>query len=590
VKDYDIYFRLSIGGEQVPISSFSYSEDPASVGKKLTANLTDLETEIADDDEVIFEIGISVGGSVEWVEIFNDSKVNSESDVVRWLGDDKNFGALSRMAELWDITPEVPTVLYEPGMIDPVTQAGLTPGELVDEDLNPIEPLFIAKTNFTLYDLMNYVYVDKLGFDSIITNIENFRLNSATFGLSQTFHSVVASEIGVFEPKYSENNNVLWIIDPQGEMPPEMPVRSLPTRGYLEFVRDKQQGRKINCVILELVETTVIGSGDPTIKSKLTITEAGTFGSVGWQRNSVTEIWNEYPDGRVVPLRKETVVSALADGLTRTVSREVQEDHYKYNFQLKTGYTKTLSLYCILPGDSAKMRLVNTEENQIEWLALASPGIFSKNSETTTITGLVLEITTDEGAVRTSVYQANKVGEIPVDPSDDLEVVTRPISTRIDLFSDTGRDQIEVRRQRINYLNDDAPPDQNDTANHTGTIKVRASGLQSRTRRVVLLGPNPTPRRSPYTLRAGNVPYDVARSLAQRILDRQGQGPQSVNIKLSGLDLALTRGTLRWVVDRRTEKSYLVFITGVSIDGSNLGQPNFEVSMKATGIVIDEQE
>ncbi len=92
-------------------------------------------------------------------------------------------------------------------------------------------------------------------------------------------------------------------------------------------------------------------------------------------------------------------------------------------------------------------------------------------------------------------------------------------------------------------------------------------------------------RRVPASLNAGNVPFGVAKGLAQRVLDRQGNQPASVSMELSGLDLALRRGSLRLVHDR-ADSVYKVFITGFSIKGENLGRPDFRVSMTAQGVVI----
>jgi hypothetical protein len=584
MSNYNVYARLTINDEEVDISAFSYTEDQGSIGRRVSCNITDLSYVVPDDAVVTFEIGIQISGGTEWVVLLEDGIANSDTAVTKWLEDDYNFIAISKLSETWDTHPERPIVLYDPAAVDPIEELGFTPGELVDRDFNPIEPLLIPKANFSLHDLMNYVYVEVMGFTQVATNLPNYRLNSVNIGLTQSFQSAVASEIGIFEPKYSENMNNIWIIDPQGTLPPEMPIRATNLRHYVEFQRTRQLGKKINCVILEYSENTLVGSAEPTQKTKQSTTEAGIFGSQGWQRNSTTEIYYEYPDGRIVPLKTTIALSAIVDGLTRTVSLEEKTDTYKYDNQLKTGYVKGLSLYCRLPGTSARMRPVQTETNKITWVALASAGEFLKVSESTEIRGLVLEYPQDGGSgVFQSIYDANKRGEIP-EEADDVEILTdRAITTKIETFKDVGRDQIEVNSQRINYIQSDAPPDLNNSVNHTGTIRVRATGPQAVRRRVVLLGPNPTPRKAPYILNAGNIPKDIAFDLADRILAREGIDPAVGNINFVGLDLACTRGTLRRVRDRKDEE-HLTFITSVTITGNNLGQVSFSFNMTAQGV------
>lgn len=590
--------RLTVGEEGVPISSFTVEFSPDSIGAALNAELADPLQEIDDTQDIIFEIGISNGGAFQWVPVMDVAKIDRVQSRIQFAGDLIKIRAASALSARFDLSPPTPIILFDPLQVSAVTDSASTFGDTVDEDHNFIEPERIAINSLDLQQLLMFIYQDKLGFDSVITNIGNFQIASVSIALTDTYHSVAAREIGLFEPTYhSDDLTLLEIMDPQGSIPTGLDTRELPNSKVMTHERDRQTNRLINQVILSYRDSLSLTPSEPTIVSEQEIKEVGTFGTIGWQRTVTTRFINEYHDNpdditevtrrQVFRVRNET--SARADGLTRIVAVDDQTDTYKYDGRLKTGYTKTVQVYCKTPADQTNhLRAVQTETNQISWEELSSrPGEFIKRAEVTTVIGSVVKITIDEGAQvfsRQALYTANKLNDIP----EDAELETnRPILTRIDVFREVGNDQIEVSSQQVSFLTEQSAPDLNRTVQHTGTIQANINPQASTVNmRILADDADEDELRPPLQISAGNIPFLSAKEIAERILARRGQAPTEIDATLAGLDLAMRRGSIRTFFDR-ADNEYRTFITGMSISGTNLGTPDFSVEMRARGVLIE---
>lgn len=597
-KDYNVYARLRIGGAEVPISDFSFDFPEDSIGGQLTATMANQTQAIDEDEDIVFEIGIAAGGATEWVPIMDLGKIKSVSTLTGWPGDQVAIRAVSALADKWDLSPPQPITLYDPDQVDVVSSNASTFGDLVNEAHQFIGSELLPVRSLDLIRLLNWVYVDKLGFAGVVTNIENFPIKTVNVAISDAYHSVAAREVGVFEPTYhADDHGTLWIIDPQGTLPSGLTARAMRLKHYAKLEKSIEVGRLVNQVVLSYRDNLAVDSS-PTIRSEKEIINSGEFGDPDWQRSTTTSYIYDFHDDpahpdhvtRSVVFRVRTEVSAVADGLTRLVSIDDQTDTYKYDYRLNTGYTKQASLYCRLPGESAKLRLVHTEVKEIEWEELTSrPGEFIKQNEVTQISGLVLKTQDDPDddstITRQPLYTANRLNDIP----EEAEVESgRPISTKIETFREVGPDQIEVNAQQVNHLTPQAAPDPPRTYQHTGTIRANISPQQPTTNMLIVAeGTSDDNRRPPISLAAGNVPFTQAKRLALRELDRRNNKPARVTAELSGLDLALRRGSIRTVHDRQ-DNTYKTYIKGFSGSGSGLGTPDRVVMMRISGVVLND--
>lgn len=598
-KDYNVMARFSVGDSLVPISQFSIDFPSGVLGSRLTCEVADVSVDPSSTDPVLFEVGVGLGTDLDWVTMMDLGVVGDKTSVVKWLDDSKRVQAISRVADRWKWSPPRAVFVFDPDIIDPVSSGEASPRQLVNEQHSPIFPELVAIPSLDITQLLQYIYVEKLGFSRVITNIENFRLNFVSISISSPFHAAAVSELGVFQPEFfSDDVNVLWIIDPQGTLPVGLSTRLFRQKHYAEFQQSQKTTQRVNAVVLSYHNNFT--SGSITSRVEQESKEVGTPFSPGWQRTTVSRFINDFHDNpgddtevtRSVVTRTLTQTSAFSDGLTRLVLTEDQTDAFLYDFRLKAGFIKSTSIYCRLPGESAKVRLVQTETNQIVWQALGNSGEFIKRYEVTNLVGTIIKVFNDPddpdaGYTAQSAFGANKFDQIPEEVEDGTEVLTgQPISTQIDTYRNVGQDQIEVTSQRISHLSAGAPADQSRTFEHTGTIQVRAAtSAAMQTNMLITRVADGDHLRNPVQLSAGNVPFDIAKRLALRILERQGNEPASVSVELTGLDLAVRRGSIRRV-ELRDGSTVRVFVTGYRVTGTNLGSPNFGVTMTVDGLVI----
>lgn len=601
-KIFEVKSRLKFASDEVDLTSFTFEVPPGGLGSKLSASLSSFSPGFEESDTATFEIGITKGGQTHWAKMVSDGLLYDRDDTTQFGGDATSITMISKLGERWKIAPRQSVILYDPAEVDIVTEVGSVLGDVTDEAGNAIEPIYRAVAGLDLMQLLNFVYVEKLGFSQVLTNIQNYRIRRADFSLSAPYHAVVAGQIGIFDPQYTESDNRIFIADPQGMLPAGFApnIRDTGPGSYAQFQRTKQTAPLVNAVLVSYTNSTQLVDTTPTERVEQEIQEVGTFGDEGWQRTVINRFIKEFHDDvsnssritRAVVYKTETRVSARADGLVREVSIETQTDRYGYDWQLKTGYTKVLQLYVKLPNESAKIRTVQTETNQIVYVASSfDPDDLLKAWEITESNGLILvegeEGDPDNPPLKTSLYDANRIGDI----SDDAEVRTgRPIRTLIERWREIGPDQIEVAYQQVNHLAGvGGVPELNRTVQHTGTVQVRIGPRSAQTRATMLIRDEVSEASAgtlpPASLDAGDLPLDVALDLARRILARHGQQPQRASITFAGLDLAIDRGSLRRVFDREGSEQ-LVFITGYTIEGSELGTENFSITQKAQGIVI----
>lgn len=605
-KRYGIQARVKSGSDEVEITDFTFVIASGELGATASCALADFSPVISPSLPVSFEIGISKSGQTHWAMLLDDGRISERTDATQFKGDQTSINVISKLSEKWKLAPRAPITLYDPAQVDIITLSSQNRGDIVDQSGAPIAPIYRPVAALDLLQLLNFIYVERLAFGQVITNIPDYPIPRADFGLTTPYHSVAAGQVGLFEPKYSSDAQAtLFIIDPQGALPAGFPaqVRACSPGTYAELQKTKQTAPDINAVLLTYRDSSGATGNHITERVEQEIQEAGIFGDDDWQRTMINRFIKEFHGDsndstritRSVVYKTETRISARIDGLARLISIETQEDHYAYDWQLKVGYTKTLQLYMKLPLElAAHMQTIQTETNQIIWLgAMSSPNTLVKTWEITEVNGTVLVIGEQDDPsnppLRQSAYDANRGGEIP----DDAEVLTgRPISSLIERWREVGPDQIEVGYQKVNHLaRTGSQVEQNRTVQHTGTVQARLNSAQDG-RQVTMLLRDQTSEAldgtlPPATLDAGDIPFDPALELANRVLARHGQTPQRVKLTGAGIDLALRRGSLRRVSDRAGVE-YLVFVTGYSIEGKNLGTRDFSVTQQAEGIVIQE--
>lgn len=607
--DYHADARLTIGESVIAVTEFALEAAENGLGMQLDATIAPF-TEPVDSNlispgtpaEISFEIGAAPTSTLDWAMMIDSARVlSSRARFLPQAADVISFTAMDSISDKWEIAPRQSHILYDPLQVDIVTASTATRDDALDENGDPIEPVLMSITGYDLIQLMQFVYVDSLGFTEIITNIETYPIQLTVIPLTATFHSAVISEISAFQPVFvPDEAGRLWILDPQGTLPDgfDAVIRNIPLIDVLSLEMATQKSGNINAVLLTTQDRTVSAIDAGTVVDRIDPeeNEIGTFGEPGWQKTIILNHYKDFFDDPDNPTRAtrtdilwriDAHTYARVGALVREIMTETQVNTFKYDFRLRTGYTKTTNLLTRLPADDTLlMRTAEIETNQIIYEEfLSTPDDKRKQWELTEIVGTVLSVENPDDPtkpIKTSLRDATEANDFP----EDADVLnSEPISTTISRWRHIGRDQIEVSDIKTNHLTNTTKSNRN--YQHVGTVDVRlGAGAGSVTMLLRdLTSEAEIGARVPFSLNAGNIPINLAQPLAERILARQGGTPRRFTIEFKGFDLSMQRGSLRRVFDR-AGTPYVLLITGYSFRG-RFGPMLAEIFQTATGIVLD---
>jgi hypothetical protein len=602
---------LQIAGDEVALTGFSFSAAASDLGVKAEISLADPNQEITKGDLLTLTLRLNTGSQPKSRLIKNGFVSGSNKTIAakRLAGltapDDKlSISALDQIGYKWHLAPRIPQILYDPAFVD--LEENELDSNVNDADGNRIYAEATAVNSLDLDFILNWVYVEQLGFSEVIHNLPNvppYKIPRADFPLSASYHSIASSFFALFKPLVFEDDSRLFLIDAFGEIPAGLltGARLVEADGYITYQKQNPETPIVNAVLLTHKEISFQGNGMDEFPESVTYREeadtrnVGTPFTAGWIRTIFTRFIAEIHDDEEdlakitseIVYKTETRTSGLdEEGTQRDFSVELQEDRYSNSWRLKLGYTKTVEAY-LDDGDGGKsMQQAMTEINQLIWKpSIVNPGEYEKHYSTTLVEGLVLIEGEGEDEVKTPLMEASRNGDVPTDSSATIERM--PISSSIEVWRYTGADQIEIHVQKIDQLTKRVETTK--TVSHIGTNAARVrQGASFNTKQVLLLDPDSDLAdgpREPITYDAGFAIYAIALELALRAL-REARTPRpKVSCKLASFDGGLRRGSIRLIADRDGVET-LVMVTGYSVNGAASAHGQILISQTIEGVVL----
>lgn len=593
---------LSIVDDDVAILGFNFQAATGSIGAKADVTPLNPNLTINRGDDITLTLRTPFGDAPKKHLIKNGTVAGSSHTTrsARAAGltvatDALSLVAIDSISYRWKLAPRVPLIVYDPALV--VLQANETDTNVNDEDGAPIVADTLEVEGLDLEQLLQLVYVDKCGFDELITNIPTYAIPRMDFSLSSSWHGIISSEYAKFKPVVYEDDNRLFIIDVAGEIPAEIlaGARDLEISKYLTATVEQPEAQLVNAILLSHKEISAQTLTEDEFPANVTfrIDEdpadvVGTildddYRSTTFKRY-VAEIHDDEDDlakiTSEVVYKVETQTTGKDDeGTIRVLATEVQTDHYSNSWRLKLGYQKTVTAY-IEDGSGGKfLQDVLTETNTLTWRAAPSkPGEYEKLRSQTQVEGLVLIEGDEDEEIRTPLLDASNNKIVPDDGSATISRL--PISSNIEVWRYTGADQIEVHRQKMNQLT--GRLESSGTVEHVGTNNVRVRTGESFNNKQVLIvdeasdladGP-----REPAPFDAGFVGYAIAKELALRELDFLRNPREIVRAELASFDGGIGRGSIRNLIDR-DGNSKTVIIIGFQVEG-------LPVKMTIEGVVV----
>jgi hypothetical protein len=594
--------RLKINGVRVAIASFDLEAPAAALGFSLKAKLADPTFSVGENDAVRFDIGVGVTTPV-WVKMFDTGALRGIEKRIIFRGDSLTVDAINPLADKLKYAPRTPVYFYNPSLIAVDTTS--VESDLFDADGHIIYPVWMTDATLSLYRLLRYVYIEKLGFARFVTNIENYQISRADFDVGQSYHDAVWRFVALLEPMiFAADDSLLYILDRRANIPAGLltGARQMKRKQLTQTTKTIAPRQKINALILTTRKfyTPFNGDGLPpgtTERVESDYQEIGSLLAHTYQQTRIERHIYEFHEDplnvtritREVLFKVITEISAFANGLVRVTSREEQTDSYGYGFRLLIGSNKSLSLYCALPGSGSKLlRPVESEVMTQVWAQTANPGEYVKRWTQTQVTGLVQIEGSGSDQVKTAYAEVVRSNEVPTDATG-ITVINSGLSSETIRWLEVGPDQVQIIRQKVDQLT--GVPSSNVSQAHVGSIRVGVPNTKQLAHRTLHRLPASDPNsdenigpRVPASLDAGELPFATAQSLVPRILGAQANDNDTYECELVGFDAAIRRGSLRRVL-MRDGVPMPAIITGYRISGRDLGVPGKHRVAQAVSLV-----
>lgn len=631
--------RLLVNDVEQPISGYSVKTPTGGLGESLSVALSNPNPNLILPGDVIkFELGAgkeTAPGVIDysWVSVIDTGKADGRTFTVKWIPDDSGgfpgdvfeVSALSPLADKWGLAPRVPLIMYNPDLI-------LAPETLIPESKELIRrygaaiggvtyltPRLEAVSGLSLYHALDRAYTSKNplpelgvnpGFDRVVTNIKDFLIGERLdITLESGFHGAVASLYSIYNPVVFAADNVLYIIDPEGGLPPGFTPRQLELDCVIEVTENQAATELANAVILSYKENPpggVINAGElPSIRiineqpyesgagRNYTRTEVSReiteyFDILSGELRRTQENWEEtktYAYRDVILVTPESgggFTRERIDGDVRLIQTERISNRYVGN--TKSSHSRSITGLYSNPalGGAEDIGLLETEEASYKWAAdMSHPGEYDLIRSITTNSGLLLKETKEDGLIiYTPILEAEKGGIIEADDTQSLTFL--PMETCIEELRSTGQNQSNVKTRIIDHLCGACPankvqsrPGSRSTymppfslkgynGYKAGTIREIIEDEES----IALYG-----LRKPITLDVGRLGAIEGRILARRKLLSAVSPPKNLTVTLPGIDFAIRRGSLL-ILPLRSGYTSPMITTGYTRSGRGLGTAN----------------
>lgn len=551
-------------------------------------------------------------------------------------GDVIEFDSFSPLMDKLGLAPLYPLTMFDP---DKINKTDIIPDDLSliryyengeSNPPTPLSPILEPIQGMRLYDVLNRIYANAtppldiptlknlkdlfsrdfadeskgitgLGFNTVICNLPNFPIDRVDFSITSGYHNPIKTLLSNFEPiAFEDGYNNLYILDPDYPLPPGVPLRAIDFDCDIEDITEQINPEGIvNAYILSYNQegSGILSGGEiPDIKF---ITEPPLVTGSGrsYLKREVFRKITEFKDINTGALRRveenEITTSTYAyrdaiflngdgsrsrgNGEVKLVSQETIQNRYKG--KTKSGHTKTIAGIFTNPetGLDDYDDELYVEEQVLQWETdLAHPGASNQTKTITTVRGLVVQETKEDGlTVFTPILRAVNSGIIE---STGQLLLTGAISTTIEELRKTANNQTNVEVTLIDHLTGGIEPIPTQarpgaTSNYTpafayrklggarpGTIAELILDLES----VELYG-----LRIAQSIDIKNLDPEEGRKLCRRKLAKTKKPPRLFSVNLPGIDFALRRGSLLAPILTTSDRNLILL--GDTITGRNIG-------------------
>jgi hypothetical protein len=202
---------------------------------------------------------------------------------------------IDAMADRWNKRPSAPITIYDSQVIDPPSVDQIAAQTIFTSGGGRITPLFEPVAGLMLKTVLARAYVAGCGFDHVITNLDNYPVEEASFTLQGGYDAGVRPLIQEFDPIMVVRGNDLWIVTLDNPLPAGFDASELPASVISGIDNNLPRRELINGLLVTVKDT---GTGEFTTEREYAPPEIlnGVYGSGEETYTKVEQRFLQYRD------------------------------------------------------------------------------------------------------------------------------------------------------------------------------------------------------------------------------------------------------------------------------------------------------
>lgn len=568
--------RLIVDGMPVPIISARLNAPVDAMGTELSVVLLLPDvTQVTREASIDFEVGIWAGSDWAWVPYLEGARMGSRG--ARYANQDGlpadsvEVSFVDVLGDRWNRRPDVPTILYDPQVVDAPTAETIRAQVIVNSSGGGIVPAYRAISNMRLTDVLQAAYVDGCGFDHVYTNIDDFPVEEVVFSLSGGYDGGVRPLIVPFEPIPVVVGNDLWLVTLDNPLPAGFDARPF-AASNVEALEDSLPAREpVSSLLVHLKDD---GTGE-YFTEELDAPPAqtsGIFGTPGYTETDTERRVRKYRNfaAPTVVTRTEELYlkTRVLDWEFNEISNETHTFHYD-RLNRPTGYTRVV--HSLLPNtnDPAGTLLLQKSDEETQTIFYGphplQPERDVQKKIVTRTSGLILTDNDNEYLAKPyklPLRDAHKSGYVAPDPG--LTAQTSAFGALFTVTEDlrVQGGQVLRDRRKVNHVANVADPPTTQVLPGDASFNRRRETGRTRTVLLTIDGTEDTGR-CMQEFDATGVPAEIGMKLAQKRLARLNNPPRELSAPMPFIDPTIRRGT-DLNVSGRTGSIGTFFVRGYS--------------------------
>jgi hypothetical protein len=543
--------RLLSNGSPVPIIRASISAPPDTLGIELSVILARPDvSQISSTASIDLQLGIWAGGAWAWSTMFSQGRMSGRgahyANQEGLPADSVEITFADIVGDRWNRAPRQPLHLYDPQKIDAPEPDAITRASVQNNLGGEVVDVYQAISGLSLFDVLDAAYVTGCGFDSYVTNIENFPVEEATFSLSGGYDAGVRPLLSPYEPIVFPVGNVLWIVTLDEPLPAGFSSREFASSLSLGIDDTLPTVEPVNALLVHLKDS---GTGDYfTERLETKTVTAGTYGTPNFSQTDIERRVREYRnfDAPTVINREDEVYlkTRTLDSDLNEIGLETRTTYYDALNRPK-GYLRKLSSLLPDPGDpsGAKTLQPSLEESQTITYAVHPlyPARDVQKKIETLVSGLILTDPDNlylDKPYKIPLHDAHKSGYVEPDSAQTTSFGALRTITE-DLIVQGG--QVVRERRVVNHVAGVEEPPVTQTLPGDASFDRRRGTGRTRTVLLTVAGTDEVSRRVADFDGTGLSPA-TALALANKRLARLNAPPRDLAIEMSHPDPVMRRG------------------------------------------------